>query len=255
MRTTRAERRRPHNTHALPARRCPRRAALFFPSVKTPPTPTPRGARRSGAGRRARLTMVDALGGETLRTHHVGLIHRETPLAVVALPCPGGLISAISTAHRGSQHTVVREHLAHRTRTVGMFEPPTPIGAPRIWALDLLAPGLLGGLGRGGELTLSLLTGHLTNAPPLGVTTPIGQRLTWDGALLDLHSGEVRRPFGPAAQGEALWEEDGALWAVTREGDTVTWWRVHREEPPLTAGHPTEPPTPIATDAAPPRWA
>lgn len=190
-------------------------------------------ARGALVGRRVRLTMVDALTGETLRTHQVGLTHRETLLDVVVIPCPGGLISAISTIWGGRQTTTVREHIADAVRAVATFEPPTPIGLPRIWALDLVAPELLTCMGRGGELTLSLRTGQRTHAPPSGVTTRSGQRLTWDGALLDLHHGGAQRPFGEEAQGEALWEADDAVWALTRSGEAVTWWRLSPEEPPL----------------------
>lgn len=47
-----------------------------------------------------------------------------------------------------------------------------------------------------------------------------------DGALLDLHHGGAQRPFGEEARGEALWEADGAVWAITRSGQAVTWWRL-----------------------------
>lgn len=189
-------------------------------------------ARGALVGRRVRLTRVDALTGETLRVHHVGLTHRETLLDVVVIPCPGGLISAISTIRGGRQSTTVREHRSEVTRTLGTFEPPQTRGLPRIWALDLIAPELLVWLGRGGEFTLSLRSGQCVHAPPPGATTGGGLRLTHDGALMNLHSGLAQRPFGAEAQGEALLEEEGTLSALTREGETVTWWRLGAQDAP-----------------------
>lgn len=184
-------------------------------------------ARGEAAGRRVRLLLVDALTHETLRVHHVGLRYRETLIDVVVVPHPGGLISAISTVRRGQQSTTVREHTASQTRTLGTFLPTSTVGLPRIWSLELITPELLSCMGRGGEFTLSLNTGHSFHRPPPGASTRGGLRLMEDGALLDLHAGgPAQRPFGAQARGEALMEEDGAISALTREGDTVTWWRL-----------------------------
>jgi hypothetical protein len=180
-------------------------------------------------GRRVRLVVTDALTGETLRAYHVGLGHRETLCCAVGVPRPGGLISAISTVRRGRQRTILREHTTGEVRVLGAFVPPSPVGLPRIWSLDLIAPELLACMGRGGEFTLSLRTGHITPRPPPGATTPRGLRLTEDGALIDLHhGGPAQRLFGAQARGEALFDAGDALLALTREGDTVSWWRLHR---------------------------
>lgn len=73
------------------------------------------------------------------------------------------------------------------------------------------------------------------HAPPPGATTGGGLRLTHDGALMNLHSGLAQRPFGAEAHGEALLEEDGALSALTREGQTVTWWRLGAQDAPVSS--------------------
>ena len=65
----------------------------------------------------------------------------------------------------------------------------------------------------------------ITPPAPYGDTTASGLRLTFGGDLIHLHhGGPPLRPFGDEAKGEALIERDGLTRALTRAGDTVTWW-------------------------------
>lgn len=186
-------------------------------------------AKATRLGRRVRLSAHHAVTGETLRVHHVGLPHRARAAHVVVIPTPEGLLSAITTVGPGEQVTTLHQHSPDAHRALRRFVEPNPLTPPEVWGLSMETPGLVDCVCWGRRFTLSLLTGHITPSPPDGETTPSGLRLTFAGALLDLHhGGPVQRPFGEEAVGEAIMEVHGGLRALTRAGDTLTWWSLTR---------------------------
>jgi hypothetical protein len=186
-------------------------------------------ARAEGVGRRVRLTAHHAVTGAPLRTHHLGLPHRARARHAVVIPTPSGLVSAITTTQRGEQATTLHEHRPDGHRIILRLVETNPVAPSEVWGLSMETPGLLDCVCWRRQFTLSLQTGLIMRSPPAGDTTPSGMRLTFDGALIHLHHGGLTaRPFGEDVLGEALIEHPGGLSALTRAGDTVTWWHITR---------------------------
>jgi hypothetical protein len=180
-------------------------------------------------GRAARLTAQHAVTHAPLQTHHVGLPSRVRACHVVVIPTPSGIVSAITTAQRGEQTTTLHEHRPGAHRVIRRFVEPNPYVPLDVWGLSMETPGLLDCICWGRLFTLSLKTGLITARAPDGDTTASGLRLTFDGDLIHLHhGGPPLRPFGEDAKGEALIERDGLTRALTRAGDTLTWWSLTR---------------------------
>ena len=181
--------------------------------------------RAERVGRKVRLTAQHAITQTPLQTHHVGLPSRARACHVVVIPTPSGIVSAITTAQRGEQTTTLHEHRPGAHRVIRRFVEPNPHVPPEVWGLSMETPGLLDCICWGRLFTLSLETGLITPRAPYGDTTASGLRLTFGGDLIHLHhGGPPLRPFGGEAKGEALIERDGVTRALTRAGDTVTWW-------------------------------
>jgi hypothetical protein len=177
-------------------------------------------------------------GSPTIVSHSLGLPHRARAVSVTAVARPahaevvGGFVWRTAEALRvclclftSSGRRMLWQGVAENPNDKSLF----------LW-VEAIAPDVVR-VGVSGVATLprrhvvSLTTGHLSPWPGEGLTGG-GRHLTFDGRLFDLHHGaEIPWPDlapqrGEERRGEDL-SEDGRL-ALTRAGDTLTWWSCAR---------------------------